>query len=316
MRKNTLLAELASLLCFLTLLGCSTVPEPPMRIGTDSWPGSAPLHLARRIGSLDDRFRLVDFPTTSESVRSFRNGALEGACLTLDEAIRMLRDGMDPVIVLMLDESSGGDALVVREGIQSIGDLKGKRIGVELGAGGSYFLVRSLAQAGLTVNDVTLLYLPADKHLESIRSGDVDAVITYEPARSRLLNAGATDLFNSAKTPSEVVDVLITHGEYARRYPDRIKDLRKAWFSALAYWQKKPDEAMEIMARRLQFSPQQLETSLKTVHIPDQAEAHTRLGGANPSLKDSAHKLMASMKQSSLLKSDLDVGSLFSIPLD
>jgi len=285
-----------------------------MRIGTDSWPGSAPLHLASQMGSLDSRFRLVDFSTTSESVRSFRNGALDAACLTLDEALRVLRDGMDPVILLLLDESTGGDALVAQNHFATIKDLKGKRIGVELGGGGSLILTRALGMAGMSVNDVTLIYLPTDKHVESFQAGDVDAVATYEPARTRLQAAGGNVLFDSAMIPGEVFDIMIAHGSFVRQHPELVRALRKAWADSVAHLQAKPAVAIPAMAQRLQMTPAQFEAMLGNLRIAQGEENLAFLGGVHPKLKDSAARLMALMRQSALLSEDVNLDPLFSAP--
>jgi NitT/TauT family transport system substrate-binding protein len=303
------------LLMALVLNACYSKPTPPMRIGTDTRLGSAPLHLASALGLLDEKvFRLVDFSTTSESIRSFRNGALEAACLTLDEVLRAQRDGLDPVVLLVLDESRGGDALLARGDIKAMDQLKGKRVGIEVGSEGSFLLARALKAARMAQTDLTLVYLPADKHMESFANFEVDAVVTYEPARTKILERDAVNLFDSSMVPGEIVSVLVVRGDYVRKHQNVASLLRTAWFSALDHLQKEPNGAISLMARRLQITVGQFQSGLDAIHIPGVAEAHARLGGPNPTLKESAISLMAVMREAGLLTGNVDIDPLFSMP--
>jgi NitT/TauT family transport system substrate-binding protein len=286
-----------------------------MRIGMNVWPGYEPLFLARQQGALEEKdFRLVEMSDASEVSRAFRNGTLEAACLTLDEVLYTVQDGMDPVILLALDFSQGADVLLARPEIGSLGELKGRRVAVEVTAVGVYMLTRALQQAGLTEKDITLVYLPIEKHLAAYREGKVDAVVTFEPVRSKLLALGAVDLFNSAKIPGEVVDVLVVRRDYLARRPERAVALREAWFAALARIRSAPGESARVMAPREQVSPEVFAASLQGLHLPDEAEARTLLTGADPQLLATARHLQEVMLQAGLLRRELPLRPLFELP--
>ena len=299
----------------LVLMGCKPDPQPPMRIGLDVWPGYEPLFLATRMGSLPpEEFRFVEFSNSSAVGRGFRNNALEAACLTMDEVFYALQDGMDPVVLIVLDESCGADVLLAHKGINSLSELKGKRIGVEIAAVETYTLTRALQSVGLSVKDVIPVYLPIEKHLEAFQSGSVDAVVTYEPVRTKLLKAGAVDLFNSSKIPGEIVDVLVVRRDYLQNHPERGKLLQQSWFLALAQMRRSPHESAKIMALREKVSSEEFETSLKGLHLPDQEESRLLLGGDTPKLMDSAERLKGIMKDSGLLQKELTIRPLFTLP--
>jgi len=279
------------------------------------WPGFEPLFLARHAGSLNERdFRLVEFSNGSEGVRAFRNGTLEAVCLTLDEVFYTVQDGMDPVILLVLDESQGADVLLARKEIKSLAQLKGKRIAVEVSAVETYTLTRALQRAGLTVKEVTPVYLPMDKHLSAFQSGSVDAVVTYEPVRTRLMELGAVDLFNSSMIPGEIVDVLVVHRDYLEKYPERGVALRQAWFAALELLRRSPHESSKFMAIREQATAEQFEASLRGLHFPDERESLLLLEGAAPKLLESAERLKTVMQDSGLLQQDIPLKPLFTLP--
>jgi NitT/TauT family transport system substrate-binding protein len=295
--------------------GCKASLEPPMRIGMNVWPGYEPLFLAREMGNLnEDDFRLVEFSNSSGVGRAFRNRTLEAACLTLDEILYTVQDGMDPVILLVLDESRGADVVLARPPIGTLAQLKGKRIGVEVSAVETYLLIRALQHGGLTLHDVTPVYLSLENHVEAFSSGSVDAVVTFEPARTKILALGAVDVFNSTQIPGEIVDVLAVHRDYAEKFPRRIQALQRAWFAALARNHEKPRESATFMALREQVSADQFQASLQELHLPDQAENQQLLAGSSPGLLASAERLKSVMREAKLLEQDVNVRPLFVVP--
>jgi len=70
----------------------------------------------------------------------------------------------DPKIVLQCDWSRGGDAVVVKRGIKSVNDLRGKKIAYAGFTPSVTFLVSMLESAGMTLNDIEAVevHLPTD----------------------------------------------------------------------------------------------------------------------------------------------------------
>lgn len=286
-----------------------------MRIAMNVWPGYEPLFLARHDGRLSETdYRLVEFSNAAEVGRAFRNGSVEAVCLTLDEVFYLVQAGADPVIVLVMDESHGGDAVLARTDIRSLADLRGRRVGVEVNAVETYTLTRALQQAGLELKDVVVVRLPNEKHISAFQRGEVDAVVTFEPVRSRLMALGAIDIFNSTQIPGEIVDVLAVQRAYAQAHPERIAGLRHTWFETLERMRREPRESATIMARRQQISPEGLTTALHGLRFPDRDANRALLGGPAPGLLVSAKKLRTVMREAGLLSSDVPLEPLFTGP--
>jgi len=303
------------LLIGVALTACNNVQQPPMRIGMNIWPGYEPLFLARHIGSLnEEEFRLVEFSNASEVGRAFRNGTLEAACLTLDEVFYTMQDGMDPVILLVMDESCGADVVLSHPEIKDLTGLRGKKIAVEVSAVGVYMLTRALQQANLTTKDVIPVYLPIDKHLAAYEDKLVDAVVTFDPVRTRLMAQGAVDLFNSSRIPGEIVDVFVVRRDYLEKHPDQGVKLHRGWFAALKHMQQSPFEAAKFMAIREHMSTEEFKHSLGGLHIPDEQESKMLLGTPVPKLFETAKKLNTVMHESGLLNRDISLKPLFILP--
>lgn len=63
-------------------------------------------------------------------------------------------------------------------------------------------------------------------------NGQVDAIVTFEPTRSRLLAAGGHEVFSSASMPGEVADVLVVTANTARQRAPELRKLIATWYAA------------------------------------------------------------------------------------
>src|SRR6202158_260598 len=159
------LALLALVTLVLTLSGCMRETEPPLRIGTNVWIGSEPLYLARDLGYLDrEAVQLVEYPSASEVSRAFRNQAIDGMVISLDELFVLAVDGPQPKVVVIVDVSHGADVVVGRRGMRAMKDLRGKRVAVESNALGAFVLSRALALNGMQASDVSIVHLETNEH--------------------------------------------------------------------------------------------------------------------------------------------------------
>ena len=246
-----------------SFIGCAEKPSPPLRIGTNVWPGYEPLYLARDLAYLNPKtVHLVEYPSSSEVIRAFRNHAIDGAALTLDEVFLLAEDGFEPKVILIMDISNGGDVIVGRPGLETVMDLRERRIAVESTALGAYVLSRALALNGLKVSDVEVIHLEVSEHASAFKSGRVDAAVTFEPVRSELLTSGASILFDSAQIPGEIVDVLVIRKAYLDENSRKVNELLNGWFRAVAYLNKNPRDAAAKMAMREQINADQFLKSL------------------------------------------------------
>ncbi len=142
--KAFIISLISVLLLEFVFVSCAKETPPPLRLGVVVWPGAESLYLARDLGYYGNApIKLVDYPSDSELMRSYRNGDLEAAAITLDETWSLAEADPDIRIVFIQDISNGGDAIVAKPEIKNLQDLKGRRVGVESSAGGAFVLAAS-----------------------------------------------------------------------------------------------------------------------------------------------------------------------------
>jgi NitT/TauT family transport system substrate-binding protein len=309
MRKH--LRLLACLALLLPTFGCVREPEPALRIGTNVWIGSEPLYLARELGHLDPKaVQLVEYPSASEVLRAFRNQAIDGMVISLDELFGLAVDGLQPRTILVVDVSHGADAVVGRRGMRTMKDLKGKRVAVEGGALGAFVLSRALALNGMQASDVKVVHLESNEQPSAFEKGQVDGAVTFDPYRAQLLRAGAATLFDSTQIPGEIVDLLAVRANVLDEHPKAIQALLAGWFRAIDYMKREPMDAARRMGIRQQTTGEQFLEALRGLHIPSREENLRMLGGAKPELVVAGRRLMALMLEAKLLRAPLEIESV------
>jgi NitT/TauT family transport system substrate-binding protein len=276
----------------------------PLRIGAHPWPGYELLYLARHHHHLDPRrARLIELPSASASLRALAAQVLEGACLTLDEVVTARERGLPLVIVAVLDVSHGADVVLGRRPVAALEQLRGQRIGVEPGAVGAVMLDAFLRRAGLQLRDIQRVDLTIDQHARAFRQHQVEALVTYEPVRSQLLQTGAVPLFSSADIPGRIVDTLALRAD-ALDTPARVEAARHlvlAHFLALRRWREDPANASTVLAPRLQLPATEVPGAFALLDLPD-IPANLRLMGAGEhGLPGQARELAQVMLQAGLL---------------
>lgn len=250
------------------LVGEVVVAEP-LAVGTNVWPGYEPLYLARNLGYYNDSIRLVEYSSATEVLRAIRNKLIDVATLTLDEVLLLRQSGVDVRIVLVTDISNGGDVIVARPGIETLADLKGRKVGVESTALGAYVLTRALQKVGLTPADVQVVPIEVASHYMAYTDNVMDAVVTFEPVRSQLLRDGAHLVFDSSQIPGEIVDVMVVREEVLAGKEEQIQGLISGWFKALTYLSVNPNDASKRMTGRLNLSPEEVLASYEGLILPD-----------------------------------------------
>ena len=308
LRALNWLCILAGAALLLAVSGCSREPETALRIGTNVWIGSEPLYLARELGHLDPAVvQLVEYPSASEVLRAYRNQAIDGMVISLDELFGLAVDGLQPRVILVVDVSHGADVVVGRPGMKTMQDLKGKSVAVESGALGAFVLSRALTLNGMQASDVTVVHLESNEQPKAFEKGTVDGAVTFDPYRAQFLQAGAATLFDSTRIPGEIVDLVAVRATVINKQPKAVHALLAGWFKATDYMKVDPQDAARRMGIRQQTTGEQFLEAQKGLHVPTREENLKMLGGSKPELAVSGRRLMTLMVDAKLLRAGLDI---------
>ena len=275
------MARIAALALGLFLMAARIVgvaQAAPLRLGYSDWPGWVAWQIAIDKGwltqaGLDVKFDWFDY---SASMEAFAAGKIDGDCLTNGDALVMGAGGARNVMIMITDYSNGNDMIVARPGIKTLKDLKGKKIGIEIGLVDHLLLLDGLKKQGMTQDDVTLVNSKTNETPQVLASGQVDAIGAWQPNSGLAMKAlpGAHPVYTSAQSPGLIYDVLtVNPATIAAHRADYIK-LIKVWDHVVSYINdpKTQGDAVQIMSARVGLTPEKYQLLLAGTHLISVAE--------------------------------------------
>ncbi|MCP4596598.1 ABC transporter substrate-binding protein [Neptuniibacter sp.] len=272
----------------------------PLQVGTNLWPGYEPVHIANHLNYFDSQdIRHVVLPSATEVIRAFRNKVIDVAALTYDEVLLLAESGVEVEIILIADFSHGGDVIVSQPEIVDMSGLKGKRVGVEDSALGAYVLGRALELNDMVPSDIYPRPFAIDQHEIAFLEKQVDAVVTFDPVKTKLLKAGANQLFDSTEIPGEIIDVLIVRKGLSDEKDKQVQMLVNSWYKAVELIKQKPDLAAVISAKHLGISESEFLLSLQGMEISDRSASKAAM--LDGTLLETGNKLKRIMLDNQLL---------------
>jgi sulfonate transport system substrate-binding protein len=162
-------------------------------------------------------------------------------------------------------------ALVTRKetGITKVAELKGKRVAVTRGTDPHIFLVRALADAGLTEKDVRLVLLQHPDGRLALERGDVDAWAGLDPMMaSAEIESGAVLFFR--KPEANTWGILNVREEFAKKHPEIVQRVLGVYEEARRWSLQNPQELKKIFADFTKLSPavvdRQIDTRTELTH--------------------------------------------------
>jgi sulfonate transport system substrate-binding protein len=156
-------------------------------------------------------------------------------------------------------------ALVTRKdtGITKVADLKGKRVAVTRGTDPHIFLVRALAEAGLTEKDVKLVLLQHPDGRLALERGDVDAWAGLDPMMAASeIESGAVLFFR--KPEANTWGILNVREEFAKENPEIVKRVLAVYEEARKWSLANPAEVKKIFAAFTKLPDAVVERQLAT----------------------------------------------------
>jgi NitT/TauT family transport system substrate-binding protein len=255
--------KILGLLAAIMLFSSPAYSAEPLRIGYSDWPGWVVWEVAIDKGwfkeaGLDVDFEWFDYVA---SMDAFAAGKIDIVGMTNGDALVTGSTGAKSVIFLLNDYSNGNDMIIGKPGINSIKDLKGKKIGVEIGFVDHLLLLNALEKNGLKESDVELVNVPTNETPKVLASGQVDAIGAWQPSSGIALNMvpGSKAIYTSADEPGLIYDVYAASPEVYATRKDDLKKLLKVWYRVVDYFYdpKTRDDAIKIMASRVGLKPEE-----------------------------------------------------------
>jgi NitT/TauT family transport system substrate-binding protein len=210
------------------------------------------------------------FSAGADTLASFASGNLTAQAATNPEVVAQTARGVDYRIIMMADSSLGGDGILARNSVKDIADFKGRKVGVDIGGTGYYFLLQVLKEkGGLSVEDIEPVNVPADAAAAAYQAGTIDIAVTYEPFLS-LTGKEQPDgrvIIDTSDMPTAILDVYIFQADFVEKNPEQVQAFVNGIFKAIAFIESDSEEAYKIIGEKLEITPEEVKEQLGGVDL-------------------------------------------------
>lgn len=175
-----------------------------------------------------------------------------------------------PYYIYWLDNIAGdSEGLTVKKtaNINSLKDLKGKKVATTIGSTSHFSLLNALKQEGIKPEEVTILDMLPPDIIAAWQRGDIDATYTWQPNLDKLKSDGKILLTSKDLAAKGIItgSVGIVHKDFAEKYPDLVTLYIKFLAKAYDLYKSNPDEAAEAIAKELGITKDEAKKQMSEV---------------------------------------------------
>ena len=211
--------------------------------------------------------------------------------------------GVDLQMIAFSDVIGKAESLIVAKdsGIETLADLKGKRIAVPIGSTAHFSLMGALKHEGIAEGDVTIMNMPPDQIAAAWEQNAIDAAWIWQPVQAQISETG-TLLLGADETAAwgyPTFDAWVVNTEFGEENKDQIvaflkevDRVNKEYLADPSKWTA-DSEPVKTLAEATGADPSQVPSILEGFAFLPLSEqvSDTWLGGAAETIKGTAEFL-------------------------
>lgn len=217
---------------------------------------------AEEAGAEDVTFEAVALETAPALNDALLSGSIDFAVGSITATIAGAAGGRD--IKVVAAAADGGSGIVGGEGMSSVEDLVGAKVGY-LESSSQYVAFQLvLEEAGVDVDDVELVSLTAPEFFNAFQTGQIDAFAAPEIGVSLGLAAGGTSIADPYSTEIGRLNIaLLSTGEQIEEDPDLVQQVVDTHAAATAFMSENQDEWLPDMVEEYGGDEEVFSTALE-----------------------------------------------------
>ncbi|GAA2374806.1 ABC transporter substrate-binding protein [Nonomuraea africana] len=251
--------------------------------------------------SLGVPLKTSTFNAGPAAIEAVFSGAVDATYIGPNPAINAWEKSKGKAINIVAGAASGGVFLVVKPGIDSVEDLKGKKIATpQLGNTQDVALRHWLLEKGIKTDtkgggEVSIVPQENSQTLQTFATGDIDGAWVPEPFASRLVIESQGKILQDERElwPGKefVITHLIVRQEWAKANPDLLKKLVEAHVQSTQEINADPDAAAKVVNASVEkltgkpLKPEVLAGAFKNITFTNDPIASSLTGSADHAVK-------------------------------
>lgn len=267
--KNTLI--LASMVAGVMMLsGCSKKEAETLtlNIGFQKY---GVLPIIKQRGSLETALkeqgvnvRWVEFPAGPQLLEGLNVGSVVFG--EAGEAPPIFAQAANSNLVYIANQPAApkAEALIVQKdsNIQTVQDLKGKRITLNKGSNVHYLLLKLLEKNNLKLSDIEAVYLPPADARAAFERGAVDAWVIWDPFFAAAEDQIGARVIATGENLVSNHQFYLADRKFAEQHPQVLKTVVNELNSTTAWVAKNPDQASKLLEKPTGLSFNVLKSSI------------------------------------------------------
>ena len=250
----------------LSLLSTCQQPLKQIHVGTTPFFGEAAFYVAQTEDFFEEHgLEVTSHPHSAgkESLKKLYSGEIDiahTAELPLVYAVNgspEYKGEMRPKISANMIYNSDMQKIIARrdKGIEIPSDLKNKKIGYFKGTTSEFFLDTFLLEHSIPDTAVEKQNINVAKQLDALKSGKVDAVVSWEPNASKILSEmdGHTHELDT-KIDHSTLWLVVTSDTYLSDHPENIRAYLQALRKAQVWIKNHPGQTQSLLAKKTNAS--------------------------------------------------------------
>lgn len=193
--------------------------------------------------------KLVQFNNGGDLMTAMASGEVDVGYVGITPVLSSIEKGV-PVKVISAAQSEGSGIVVSPDsGISSASDLAGKSIATPGDASIQQMLLTYyLNENGMSLDDVKVSAMKIPSMNDALKTGKIDAIITFQPYVSIAQNDGNELLVDSAEIlPNHPCCVVVASDDFIANHPNETKKVVEIHENATAFVNNNTDEAAGLL---------------------------------------------------------------------
>lgn len=184
-----------------------------------------------------------------------------------------------PRVYQQVDWSNGGDGIVVRENIKTVGDLRGKRVALAQNSPSHYFLLNMLVAGGVQPSEVKMDFTGTAFEAAAAFNADknIAGAVSWAPDIYKLSEVKGNRMLVSSGTANKLIaDVWFARADFGTEHPEIIEGLVRGIFDSMVALKEdtSKQKVAELMATGYGLPPGDALGMLGDAHSTNWAENH------------------------------------------
>ncbi len=267
-------------LLLATLASCSSPPpaSPPLKVSIQSvWPTFGAAFIAQEKGLFAKhgvQVTLMSAPGYLESLAPYKEHKADATFTMFSDTFMLDAEGIPSHFVYATDYSDTGDIIVGLPHLNSLSELKGKKVSIDGFNTFSHLMVLELLKLnGVNEGEFQIANINDPfKVLEALESGEIQAGHIYGLAATEALAKGYKMIGKAGDIRRLMVDGLAVKAEVIKTRRQEVQGFINALVEGMEWLKRSPQEGLKIIAQHTGTAQAELETTFNRVHILTLAE--------------------------------------------